>query len=171
MGGALEWNYYPQNFIVDTKGEVRWFMNAQPMYDVNSIYKAGVMMGFKQNNDGAMSWGYGQRYVKYDIMGKEIFNRQLPAGYNDFSHSLDVSPNGHYFARVGSANQKRLDGKNVRTVRDVIIEIDPQSGKVLDEWKLYSILDPRRRCEHESTGSRCCMFKYRCISSRTYALR
>lgn len=144
MGGALEWNYYPQNFIVDTKGEVRWFMNAQPIYDINSIYKAGVMMGFKQNNDGAMTWGYGQRYVKYDIMGKEIFNRQLPAGYNDFSHSLDVSPNGHYFMRVGSANQKRLDGKNVRTVRDVIVEVDPQSGKVLDEWKLYSILDPYR---------------------------
>ena len=144
MGGALEWNYYPQNFIVDTKGEVRWFMNAQPIYDINSIYKAGVMMGFKQNNDGAMTWGYGQRYVKYDIMGKEIFNRQLPAGYNDFSHSFDVSPTGKYFLRVASSNQKRLDGKNVRTVRDVIIEVDPQSGKVLDEWKLYTILDPYR---------------------------
>ncbi len=144
MGGALEWNYHPQNFIIDTKGEVRWFMNAAPIYDINSIYKAGVMMGFKQSDDGAMTWGYGQRYVKYDIMGKEIFNRQLPTGYNDFSHSFDVSPNGKYFLRVASANQKRLDGKNVRTVRDVIIEVDPMSGKVLDEWKLYNILDPYR---------------------------
>ncbi len=42
------------------------------------------MMGFKQNRDGALSWGYGQRYVKYDIMGREIFNRRLPDNYNDF---------------------------------------------------------------------------------------
>lgn len=143
-GGALEWNYYPQNFIVDTKGEVRWYMNANPIYDFKSIYKGGVMMGFKQNKDGAMSWGYGQRYVKYDIMGKEIFNRELPGGYNDFSHSMDVSPNGNYFLRVASSNVKRPDGKNVRTVRDVIIEVDAASGSVMDEWRLFDILDPYR---------------------------
>ena len=142
-GGALEWNYYPQNAIIDTTGDIRWYMLADPIYDLNSIYSAGVMMGFKQNTDGALSWGFGQRYVKYDIMGREIFNRRLPAGYNDFSHSMDNSPNGNYFLRVGSANYKRPDGKNVRTVRDVIIEVD-SSGSVVDEWKLFNILDPYR---------------------------
>ncbi|TSK05061.1 MAG: aryl-sulfate sulfotransferase [Geobacter sp.] len=143
-GGALEWNYYPQNFIVDTKGEVRWYMKADSIYDLKSIYNAGVMMGFKQNNDGAMSWGFGQRYVKYDIMGKEVFNRELPAGYNDFSHSMDNSPNGNYFLRVASSNLKRADGRNVRTVRDVIIEVEPSTGFVKDEWRLFDILDPYR---------------------------
>jgi len=143
-GGALEWNYYPQNFVIDTKGEVRWYMNANPIYDLKSIYNAGVMMGFKQNDDGAMTWGFGQRYVKYDILGKEVFNRELPAGYNDFSHSLDVSPNGNYFLRVASSNLKRADGKNVRTVRDVIVEVEPSSGIVQDEWRLFDILDPYR---------------------------
>lgn len=142
-GGALEWNFYPQNFIIDTTGEVRWYMFADPIYDLKSIYNAGVMMGFKQNDDGALTWGYGQRYVKYDLMGREIWNRQLPLGYNDFSHSLDNSKNGNYFLRVASSNQKRLDGKNVRTVRDVIVEVD-ENGIVLDEWKLYDILDPYR---------------------------
>ncbi|MDI5817566.1 aryl-sulfate sulfotransferase, partial [Salmonella enterica subsp. enterica serovar Cerro] len=46
------------------------------IYDLKSIYRAGVMMGFKQNQDGALSWGYGQRYVKYDIMGREIFHAE-----------------------------------------------------------------------------------------------
>ncbi len=118
-------------------------MFADPIYDLKSIYNAGVMMGFKQNDDGALTWGYGQRYVKYDLMGREIWNRQLPLGYNDFSHSLDNSKNGNYFLRVASSNQKRLDGKNVRTVRDVIVEVD-ENGIVLDEWKLYDILDPYR---------------------------
>ncbi|MDR2173182.1 MAG: aryl-sulfate sulfotransferase [Burkholderiales bacterium] len=142
-GGALEWNYHPLNAVIDTSGDVRWYMFAQPIFDLGSIYNAGVMMGFRQNPDGALSWGFGQRYVKYDIMGREIFNRRLPDNYNDFSHSMYLSPNGNYFLRVASSNYKRPDGKNVRTVRDVIAEID-QSGVVIDEWRLFEILDPYR---------------------------
>ena len=33
-GGALEWRYGPQNGIVDTKGEVRWYLLPNlDMYD------------------------------------------------------------------------------------------------------------------------------------------
>lgn len=142
-GGALEWNYSPNNFILDTKGEIRWYLEPSKMYDLKSPFNAGVMMGFKQNPDGALTWGYGQRYVKYDILGREIFNRELPAGYNDFSHSFDLMDNGNYLLRVASANYKRADGRNVRTIRDVIIELD-RDGNVVDEWKLYEILDPYR---------------------------
>lgn len=142
-GGALEWNYYPQNFIIDTAGDVRWYMFANPIYDFEQQYKAGVMMGFKQDTDGALVWGYGQRYAKYDIMGREIFNRRLPANYVDYSHQLDVAANGNYFLRVASANTLRPDGKNVRTVRDVIVEID-RDGNVVDDFRLYEILDPYR---------------------------
>ncbi|MDV2059197.1 aryl-sulfate sulfotransferase [Salmonella enterica] len=143
VGGALEWNFYPVNTIIDSAGDIRWFMKASPIYDLKSIYQAGVMMGFKQNSDGALTWGYGQRYVKYDIMGREIFNRRLPDNYNDFSHSMDNAANGHYFLRVASSNLKRADGKNVRTVRDVIAEVD-ENGVVVDEWRLFDILDPYR---------------------------
>ena len=142
-GGALEWNYWPQNTVIDTKGEVRWFMFANPIYDLNSLYSAGVMMGFKQNDDGAVSWGYGSTYVKYDIMGREVFNRLLPMRYNDYSHSMDDAQNGHYFLRVASSNYIRPDGKHVRTVRDVIAEVDEQ-GHVIDEWRLPDILDVYR---------------------------
>ena len=143
MGGALEWNYYPQITMLDTAGDIRWYLFANSMYDLNSIYSAGVMMGFKQNDDGLLSWGYGQRYVKYDVMGREVFNRRLPLRFNDFSHSMDDAQNGHYFLRVSSSNYKRADGKNVHTVRDVIAEVDA-NGKVVDEWRLMDILDPYR---------------------------
>lgn len=143
MGGALEWNYNPQIFIIDTTGEVRWYLEPTKIYNLKSAFHAGVMMGFKQNDDGDLTWGYGQRYAKYDILGREIWNREIPAGYVDFSHSLDDSPNGNYFLRVANANLKRHDGKNVRTVRDVIVEVDP-NGQVVDDWKLYEILDPYR---------------------------
>ena len=54
--------------LYDTKGEIRWYMEPSKIYDPNNIYMAGIMMGFRQNNDGAFTWGYGQRYVKYDLM-------------------------------------------------------------------------------------------------------
>ncbi|MBM6705305.1 aryl-sulfate sulfotransferase, partial [Sutterella massiliensis] len=101
------------------------------------------MMGFRQNADGALTWGYGQRYVKYDLMGRKVFNRMLPEGYDDFSHSLDPMQNGNYLIRVSDADYARPDGKRVRTIRDVIIEVAP-NGEVVDEWNLNNILDPYR---------------------------
>ncbi len=142
-GGALEWDRTSRNVIIDTNGDIRWYLNNEALQDFENLYRSGVMMGFKQNPDGAMSWGFGQTLVKYDLMGRKIFDRKLPDNYIDFSHSLDVSPNGNFFARVASANYKRPDGKNVRTVRDVIVEIDP-NGEAIDEWRLFEIMDPYR---------------------------
>ncbi len=142
-GGALEWNFSPLNAIIDTKGEIRWYMLPRGIYSLNSIDHGGVMMGFRQNKDGAFTWGYGQRYAKYDIMGREIWNRLLPLGYNDYSHSMDPMQNGNYLLRVASSDYRRLDNKHVRTVRDVIIEVD-EEGNVVDEWRLFDILDPYR---------------------------
>ena len=142
-GGALEWCFYPQNAIIDASGAVRWYMNVDSIYNMESVYNGGVMMGFQQGKDGALTWGYGQRYVKYDIMGREVFNRRLPAGYEDFSHSFDQAQNGHYLLRVASNDVKRADGKNVRSVRDVIVEVD-QDGRVVDDFRLWEILDPYR---------------------------
>lgn len=143
MGGAMEWNFYPMNAIIDTKGEVRWYMHVEPIYNVEEVYRSGVMMGFQQDEEGNITWGYGQRYVKYDLMGREIYNRRLPVGYVDFSHSLDNAQNGHTFIRAASADLRRADNKRVRTVRDVIVEVDG-NGEVFDEWRLWEILDPYR---------------------------
>lgn len=143
MGGAMEWNYGSNVFVVDTKGEVRWYFNSEKILSFTDFMHTGNMMGFQQGKDGALTWGYGQRYVKYDLMGREIFNRELPSGYIDFSHSMDQAENGNYLLRVASANTKLPDGKNVRSVRDVIVEVAP-NGEVVDDWKLYEILDPYR---------------------------
>lgn len=142
-GGALEWSFYPQVGMIDATGALRWYLNPTPIYDNETIYRSGIMMGFRQTPDGALAWGYGQRYVKYDFMGRKVFNRRLPTEFADFSHALDVAENGHYFLRVSSFDHRRADGKRVHTVRDVIAEVDAD-GRVMDEFKLYDILDPYR---------------------------
>ena len=143
-GGALEWCFNSQIAIIDTKGDVRWYLLNDLINDQTDPWRSGFMMGFQQNPDGALSWGFGQRYVKYDLMGREIFNRQLPPGYNDFSHAFDNAQNGHFLLRVGSSDYRRPDGKRVRTVRDVILEVD-RDGNVVDDFRLFEILDPYRK--------------------------
>ncbi|WP_267524215.1 aryl-sulfate sulfotransferase [Campylobacter sp. MG1] len=143
VGGAMEWDESSNAFIIDTKGEIRWYFDADKLMDWNNIYNRGIMMGFHQNTDGAFSFSFGQRYAKYDLMGKEVFNRQLPLNYIDASHAVDNMQNGHYLLRVASAHALRPDGKSVRTVRDVIVEVD-EHGNVVDDWKLFEILDPYR---------------------------
>lgn len=44
---------------------------------------------------------------------------------------------------ISSTNTLRPDGKHVRTVCDTIIEVD-EDGNVVDDWRLYEILDPYR---------------------------
>ncbi len=144
MGGALEWAFGPENAIIDTTGAVRWYLMPDlEMYDPDQPYKSGILMGFQQTVDGGLVFGYGQRYAKYDMIGREIFNRRLPINYADYSHGLDAAENGHIFLRVSSSDLRRLDGKRVHTVRDVIAEVDAD-GKVVDEFRLFDILDPYR---------------------------
>ena len=142
-GGALQWGGSPEVGIIDSTGALRWYLMPDSIFEPNSIEWGGVMMGFRQNKDGALTWGYGQRYVKYDILGRRIWNRLLPEGYDDFSHALDPAQNGHLFLRVSSSDYRRPDGKRVHTVRDVIAEVD-QNGNVVDDFRLFEILDPYR---------------------------
>ncbi len=134
MGGAMTWQFPPKTVIIDTKGEIRWFLDYRDLWKPEDPYSNGVMMGFHQNPDGCLTFGFGQRYAKYDLMGRKIWNRRLPNAYADFSHALDPAQNGHYFLRVSSADLRRADEKRVHTVRDVIIEVD-QNGTVVDEWR------------------------------------
>ena len=143
VGGALEWDYESYVWVVDTNGDIRWYLNVEKFRDTNDIRKKGNLMGFDQTKDGALIWGTSQTYYKYDLMGREVFNRPLPKSYIDFSHHMEETSKGTYLMRVASADYKRKDGKNVRTVRDVIAELD-KDGNVLDEWKLFEILDPYR---------------------------
>ena len=142
-GGALEWAFNSQVGIIDTSGDLRWYLLNGIINDPADPWTSGFMMGFQQTNDGALTWGFGQRYVKYDLMGREIFNRRLPESYSDYSHAFDNAQNGHSFLRVASSDYRRPDGKRVHTVRDVIVEID-QNGGVVDDFRLFDILDPYR---------------------------
>ena len=143
VGGALEWDYESYVWAVDGKGDIRWYLKTDELRNTDVINTKGNMMGFDQTKDGDLIWGQSQMMNRFDLMGRKIFRRELPRSYIDFSHHMEETAKGNYILRVASSDYKRKDGKNVRTVRDVIIELDP-NGNVIDEWKIMEILDPYR---------------------------
>lgn len=142
-GGAAEWDWESQNWISDTKGDVRWYMDTNVLHDSNSRYNMGAMMGFRQDTDGKLVWVMSQSYMKFDLLGRQIWRRNLPFKFSDASHAIWPTGKGTYLIRVAASNYLRRDGKHVHTLRDHIIEVN-QAGEVIDMWDLNAILDPYR---------------------------
>lgn len=143
QGGAAEWDSVGINWITDSRGEVRWYLDIERLHDSTRLDGLGASMGFQQTADGKLIWGQGQRYFKHDLLGRPVWERRLPGKFADFSHEIRQTDKGTYLLRVGSSDYRRDDGKQVRSVRDQIIELD-ESGEVVDFWDLGRILDPYR---------------------------
>ncbi|QIZ77042.1 aryl-sulfate sulfotransferase [Ferrimonas lipolytica] len=144
LGGAANWNSFPSyNFVTDTQGEVRWYLNSLMFNGDEKLAHRGVLMGWHQMENGDMIIAKGQSYMRYDLLGRKVFERRLPRGYIDQSHEIIRTERDTYMIRVAKKNYVRPDGKLVNTVRDHIIEVD-EYGKLVEEWDLNMILDPTR---------------------------
>ena len=151
LGGAAEWDQVGNNWIADSNGDVRWYLDIEQIHDSNRRDGLGGTMGFQQTRDGKLIWGQGQTYSKYDLLGRRIWQRSLPDKFADFSHEIRETANGTYLLRVGTSDYRRPDGKRVRSIRDHIIEVS-EAGDVLDFWDLNQILDPYRGDLLETLG-------------------
>lgn len=151
LGGAAEWDQVGNNWIADSNGDVRWYLDIEQIHDSNRRDGLGGTMGFQQTRDGKLIWGQGQTYSKYDLLGRRIWQRSLPDKFADFSHEIRETANGTYLLRVGTSDYRRPDGKRVRSIRDHIIEVN-EAGDVLDFWDLNQILDPYRGDLLETLG-------------------
>ncbi|GAA4881855.1 aryl-sulfate sulfotransferase [Ferrimonas pelagia] len=140
--GAALWDRSPTMMIVDTNGDLRWYMDYQKFRDAEHYRKTGYVMGVKQVGKDLV-WGAGQAYHRMSLMGQHVWSKPLPGNYADFSHDIAHRPNGNMIIRVAKKDYLNDMGDLVTTVRDHIIEVDPQ-GKVLHEWDLNTILDPYR---------------------------
>ncbi len=143
-GGSLAFETIPLNYVVDTQGEIRWWLNPEAIYDgVNyNIKDRGYAMGLYPTKAGTYTMVQGQRWMELALDGR-IIKHDLPAGYIDLSHASWELPNGDILLRAAKYRYNRPDGQVVQSVRDIIIQVD-RSGNVKDEWDLNVILDPTR---------------------------
>ncbi|WP_025820115.1 aryl-sulfate sulfotransferase [Shewanella marina] len=141
--GALEWDRHPVTFITDTQGETRWSLDVSDIHDVKHLEKRGIVMGIHQMDNGDIIFGQGMKIFRMTMMGETVFEWNLPRGYQDFSHDMQLMENGNYLVRAAKTSYLREDGLRVHTVRDQILEIDP-TGKLVEVWDLNKILDNMR---------------------------
>lgn len=142
--GALPFDNSPMTYVVDTQGEIRWWLDQDAVYDGSDIdvNKRGYLMGFHDNGKGGITYVQGQTYGTFDLLGN--FNsHRLPRGYQDASHEHNLMPNGNSLIRAAKSNYVNSQGDIVHTVRDHILEIDSK-GNLVDVWNLAEILDPYR---------------------------
>lgn len=141
--GAFSWDGTPGFFIIDTAGDIRWYMNPYTTHDSSQYDGAGYAMGMNVTQDGNMVWVQGQTWKQMTLMGRMIASHRLPGNFIDASHEGIEVENGHFMLRVAAKDYRLADGKVVNTVRDHIIEVDA-TGKLVDYWDLNKILDPMR---------------------------
>lgn len=55
--GALEWAYNSNVGIIDTAGDLRWWLMDSFIGDQENPWYSGYFMGFQQTQDGALTWG------------------------------------------------------------------------------------------------------------------
>ncbi|HMN03539.1 aryl-sulfate sulfotransferase [Geobacter anodireducens] len=140
--GAGEWLEPAELYMVDTKGEIRWFFDSEQFYDKygRSIDDQGRIMSMHQMPNGDLVFGMAQKYFRYTLMGEQAYVRKLPRGYIDLSHEVLPMPNGHMLLRVAKTNYSIPGTKEVaHTVRDHVIEVD-DGGRVVEEWDLIAIM-------------------------------
>ncbi|WP_394128978.1 aryl-sulfate sulfotransferase [Shewanella maritima] len=141
--GAFSWDGKPGFFIIDTSGDIRWYMNPYTTHNSKAYDTAGYAMGMNVTQDGNMVWVQGQTWKKMSLMGRMISEHNLPGNFIDASHEGIEGANGNIFIRAAAKDYRRSDGRVVNTVRDQIIEVDT-TGKLVDYWDLNTILDPFR---------------------------
>ncbi len=144
-GGSLAFETIPLNYVVDTQGEIRWWLEPEAIFDGTKydIAQRGYAMGFRPTKFGTYTFVQGQRWIEMNLAGRIVAKHDLPPGYIDLSHASWEIPNGNVLLRAAKYRYHRPDGQIVQTVRDIIIEVD-RSGNVVDEWDLNTILDPTR---------------------------
>ena len=128
-------NTLPQiPFIFDQYGHIRWYANmaTHPVLK-NLFYDAGV----ERLKNGNLYFGDGNsgRLVEMDMLGNIINEWPIP-GYR-FHHNVLELPNGNLLATVSK--------NGLTTIEDHILEVDRESGAIIQVWDLRESLDRRRR--------------------------
>ncbi|WP_024956015.1 aryl-sulfate sulfotransferase [Sulfurospirillum arcachonense] len=140
--GAGEWLAPAEMYMVDTKGEIRWFVDTEQFYDKDGrrIDDTGRIMSFHQTDNGDIIFAQAQKYYRYSMMGEKAYERKLPRGYVDLSHEALPIDNGHVLLRVAKKNYHIPGTKDIATtIRDVVIEVDG-AGRIVEEWDFNKIM-------------------------------
>lgn len=121
-------------FMFDDWGNIRWYLDYTGHPQLGNLFYDNGLIRLR---NGRFIFGDGNSGSLYMInMLGEIKERFDLQGYQ-FHHTLIEKPNGNFLVTVNDPGKP--------TVEDVIIEIDRNSGQIVNTWDLNESLDNQRR--------------------------
>jgi len=120
-------------FIADYEGDIRWFLDFTNHPELNSLAYDGGLTQLANRN---FIFGNQQTNTLYevDVFGF-IQNTYDLQGY-EYHNTVFEKTNGHFLVTVSDPNKP--------TVKDIVLEIDRNSGAISNIWDLSESLDPER---------------------------
>jgi len=126
-------------YMIDNYGDIRWLLDYTTNPDLNALsYHDGIA----RLKNGNFYFGnvITHKIYEVDVLGK-IVNTWGLSGYI-FHHEVQELPDGNFLLSVTNPASTHTDGSPA--VEDYVIEIDRQTGNVVNTWDLKESLDENR---------------------------
>lgn len=131
-------------FMVDADGEIRWILYWHESPEMQFI---GAQCGAHRLTNGnyiIADWNH-HKATEVNLLGETIHSWDLKAMGYSFHHEITQSQNGNFIIAVTKDDAVKIDGKTKR-IFDFIIELNPESGKIVHEWDLGGMMEQDRLC-------------------------
>lgn len=112
--------------VIDQAGDIRWMLNYNEA--------AGMIAPGELLQNGNILFSHNEVICEYDFMGNRV-NSWSTGRYGNH-HDVIEKPNGNFIACVNNYD--------VTTVDDHLIEVDRNSGEIINVWDIRQVLDMDR---------------------------
>lgn len=118
--------------IYDEYGFIRYALNNIP--EMIYIFNGEIIAEVRQKG-----------LTRLSILGKELQYYPYPPNFSSFCHGIGRMPNGNFLV-IGTqkGTLANIEGTFQETHRDIILELDYNSGKEVKRWDIAEILNPDR---------------------------
>ncbi len=128
-------------YMIDNEGELRWLLLLKTS---NELQRLSFSIGLKRTKNGNFIAGDQSkaRVVEIDMFGnlKRQWDLQK-LGYT-FHHEITEADNGNFLITVSKSSARLRNGSP--RMNDHIIELNPTTGALINEWDLANQLDTSR---------------------------
>ncbi len=127
---------FSSNLIaVDNLGKIRWHLNLEEYGEIS--------WPLQRFSNGNLFLANGNGIFEFNMVGKQVNHWNL-GGYRAH-HDMIEMPNGNFLIAVQKYGSTVTSGAGeVESTDDYIIEFNPGSGSIVDEWDIRQILDVDR---------------------------
>ncbi len=118
--------------VYDEYGNLRYLFKSNGWVQ-HYFYKDSVFVEYKNGIN------------QYSILGKKLKSYQYPEGFYGYMHGMGFKDNGNIiiFGTI-DGNTALIDGEAKETNRDIVLEFDAKTGKVIEKYDLAEMLNPDR---------------------------